>query len=117
MKWAPLLLLLVAVPATFAATLHPVPQISGLAPVSVAPGASAFTQTVRGANFVRGAMVQWNGSSRVTTLVSDTQPTARILATHIANDHQPVRRRNLISNHSRTTLRGGPACWFSIPCG
>jgi len=84
MKWAPLLLLLVAVPATFAATLHPVPQISGLAPVSVAPGASAFTLTVNGANFVRGATVQWNGSSRVTTLVSSTQLTAKILATDVA---------------------------------
>jgi hypothetical protein len=84
MKWAPLLLLLIAVPVSFGSTLHSVPQISSLAPVSVAPGASAFTLTVNGANFVRGATVMWNGSARVTTLVSSTQLTAKILATDVA---------------------------------
>jgi len=57
--------LLVAVPATFAATIHPVPQISGQAPVSLAPGASAFTLSVNGANLVRGAMCSGTQTSNL----------------------------------------------------
>lgn len=85
MKWALVLTFsLVLVQAGFAATLHPVPQVTALAPVSVAPGSAAFTLTVTGANFAKGAMVEWNGSLRVTTFVSATKLTAKILATDVA---------------------------------
>ncbi len=86
MKWTRVLgLLLMMMQWSFGATLHPVPQISqSLLPASIAPGSAAFTLTVNGANFVRGATVLWNGSARVTTLVSSRQLTAKILATDVA---------------------------------
>ena len=78
----------IATPATAVLTIiddeNPVPTISTLSPSSVAPGASAFTLTVNGSNFVSGSLVQWNGSSRTTTLLSTTQLTASILATDVA---------------------------------
>jgi hypothetical protein len=84
MKWSRVLLLLMMAQFSFAATLHPVPQVSSLAPVSVAPGSAAFTLVVNGANFAKGALVQWNGSARVTTFVSASRLTAKILATDVA---------------------------------
>jgi hypothetical protein len=84
MKWSSVLVLIVAAQLSLALTLHPVPQVSALAPVSMAPGSAPFTLTVTGSNFARGAMVQWNGSSRVTTFVSSTKLTAKILATDVA---------------------------------
>jgi predicted NUDIX family NTP pyrophosphohydrolase len=86
MKWSRILWLLMIAQFGFAATLHPVPQISQpLVPASIAPGSAAFTLTVNGANFARGAMVQWNGSTRATTFVSSTQLTAQILAADVAS--------------------------------
>jgi hypothetical protein len=41
--------------------------------------------TVEGTDFVAGAVVQWNGVDRVTTVVSATQVTAEILAADIAD--------------------------------
>jgi hypothetical protein len=84
MKWSRVLWLLMIAQWSLAATLHPVPQVSALAPVSIAPGSAPFTLMVNGANFAKGAMVQWNGSSRVTTFVSATRLTAKILATDVA---------------------------------
>jgi len=84
MKWSRVLWLLMIAQFGFAATLHPVPQVTALAPVSAAPGSASFTLTVTGANFAKGAMVQWNGSSRKTTFVSSTKLTATILATDVA---------------------------------
>lgn len=68
---------------TFAVN-NPVPSASALSPASVIAGSSAFTLTVTGNNFVAGSMVQVNGSSRATTLVSATQLTASIPASDIA---------------------------------
>jgi len=59
---------------TMAATVeaqNPVPQIVGpVEPSAVAPGSGAFTLSVYGANFVSGAVVNWNGQQRATTFVS-----------------------------------------------
>ena len=64
---------------TFSATLlgavvfaqNPVPQIVGpVKPMAVAPGGGAFTLSVYGANFVSGAVVNWNRQPRSTTLIS-----------------------------------------------
>lgn len=84
MKWTRMLgLLIFAVQLCFAAA--PVPQVSQpLVPTTIAPGSAGFTLTVNGANFVNGAMVQWNGSSRATTFVSGSQLTAQILASDVA---------------------------------
>jgi hypothetical protein len=51
----------------------------------VAPGASAFTLTVNGSDFVASSVVQWNGANRSTTYVNSTQLTASIPATDVAN--------------------------------
>jgi hypothetical protein len=51
----------------------------------VAPGASSFTLTVNGSNFLSGSVVQWNGANRSTTSVNSTQLTASIPATDVAN--------------------------------
>lgn len=63
---------------------NPVPSIVPPSPSAAAPGGAAFTLTVQGANFVSGAVVNWNGSPRSTTFVSTTELTAAILATDIA---------------------------------
>jgi len=54
-----------------------------LVPTAVAPGGAAFTLTVNGTGFASGAVVNWNGSPRATTVISGAQVTAAILATDI----------------------------------
>jgi len=60
------------------------PAISSLSPDHATAGSAAFTLTVNGSNFVSGATVQWNGSNRTTTFVSNTKLTASISAADIA---------------------------------
>ena len=62
----------------------PAPTLSSLSPSSATAGGGGFTLTVNGSNFVSGATVRWNGTSRTTTFVSATQLTAAIPATDIA---------------------------------
>jgi len=54
--------------------------ISGLRPASVAPGAAAFTLTVKGTGFLSGAQVTWNGTALSTSFVSATQLVALVPA-------------------------------------
>ena len=63
----------------------PIPTAATIAPSTVVTGSAAFTLTVGGTNFVSGAVVNFNGTPRVTTFVSATQLTAAILASDIAN--------------------------------
>jgi hypothetical protein len=65
----------------------PPPTISSLSPSSVVAGGPAFTLTVNGLNFVKGASVGFNGSSGPTTFVSSTQLTIAILAAAIASQN------------------------------
>src|SRR5207247_7168874 len=68
-----------------AGAVNPVPLISQpLVPDAVAPGGAGFTLTVNGTGFVSGSVVNWNGSARATTFVSNSQLTATILASDIA---------------------------------
>ena len=60
------------------------PTLSALSPVSARVGGSTFTLTVTGTGFVPTSVVQWNGSNRPTTFVSNTQITAQISASDIA---------------------------------
>jgi hypothetical protein len=64
---------------------NPVPSISSIAPTSANAGGAAFTLTVNGASFISTSTVNWNGSARSTTEVSDTQLTAAISAADIAS--------------------------------
>ena len=61
------------------------PTITSISPTSGNAGRSAFTLTVNGANYVSGSStVNWNGSARTTTYVSQTQLTAAITAADVA---------------------------------
>ncbi len=64
---------------------NPVPFVhQPLVPTAVAPGGPDFTLTVNGAGFVPESAIQWNGSPRPTTFVSNIQLTAAIPASDIA---------------------------------
>jgi hypothetical protein len=62
----------------------PPPTILSLNPSSVVQGGPAFTLTVNGLNFVKGAAVGFTGASGSTTFVSSTQLTVAISAAGIA---------------------------------
>jgi hypothetical protein len=47
-------------------------------------GSASFKLTLKGSNFVSGAVVQWNGSDRATKFVKSTQVTATINAADVA---------------------------------
>src|SRR5438132_591742 len=67
------------------AQVNPVPTINGpVSPQAVVPGSGAFTLTVRGAGFVPGAVVNWNGAARTTTFISAGELQAQILASDVA---------------------------------
>jgi hypothetical protein len=63
---------------------NPVPTLTSILPNSVAAGTQAFTMIVNGTGFFSGSVVNWNGSPRTTTLVSDKQLTAAITAADVA---------------------------------
>jgi hypothetical protein len=72
---------------TIAFAQNPVPQIVGpVKPMAVAPGSGAFTLTVYGANFVPGAVVNWNRQPRTTTFISGHELQAQILASDVAQN-------------------------------
>jgi hypothetical protein len=56
--------------------------LTSLSPMS--GGGDAFTLTVTGTNFYPGAVVVWNGTTRPTTFVSNTQLTAAISSLDLA---------------------------------
>jgi hypothetical protein len=66
---------------------NPIPQIIGpVKPQAVAPGGPAFTLTVYGANFVSGAVVNWNYHPRSTIFISAHEIQTQILASDIAKN-------------------------------
>lgn len=65
-----------------------VPILSSLNPSSILAGNEGkgdFTLLALGSNFVRGAVVKWNGADRTTTFVNSTRLTAAIPASDIVN--------------------------------
>ena len=78
-------LLLCFISSALFAQTHPLPMVyQPLTPTSVRPGHKAFTLTVRGTNFVSGAVVHWNGSPRKTRFVSPSEVRATIGAADVA---------------------------------
>jgi len=67
-----------------APTPNPSPSFTSMSPSSSVAGGASFNLAITGVNFVPGATVLWNGSSRTTTFVNSTQLTAAISATDIA---------------------------------
>ena len=64
---------------------NPVPTVVGPpVPQAVVPGSGAFTLKVYGANFVSGAVVNWNRSPRSTMFISARELQAQILASDVA---------------------------------
>src|ERR1019366_3761558 len=55
------------------------PAITSLSPADANAGDTGFTLTVNGVNFKPDSVVEWNGSARATTYVSQTHLTAAIL--------------------------------------
>src|SRR5262249_6583295 len=64
---------------------NPLPNITSLSLSSAVAGGAAFTLVVSGSGFVSGSAVRWNGSNRSTTFISNTQLSASIPASDIAN--------------------------------
>ena len=58
--------------------------INSISPGNTSAGGNQFVLTVKGSDFRRDSLVSWNGSFRVTTLVSSHQLEAAITATDIA---------------------------------
>ncbi len=70
--------------ATVAFAANPVPSIVGpVRPQAVVPGSGDFTLTVYGANFVQGAVVNWNRQPRQTTFISARELHAHVLASDV----------------------------------
>jgi mucin-19 len=72
-----ILLSAVFAPRVFAAN-NPVPFVDIVSPVSIRPGATGVTLTVRGTGFVSTSTVVWNGTSLTTTFVSAEELTASV---------------------------------------
>lgn len=52
---------------------NPIPFLNqALVPVSAAPGSAGFTLTVTGSGFVSGAIAEWDGSTRLTEVISSS---------------------------------------------
>ncbi len=58
--------------------------LTGLSPLSVAAGSPGYFETVVGTGFTAGSTVQWNGSARPTTFVSQNELLAQIGAADVA---------------------------------
>src|ERR1700686_1619956 len=63
---------------------NPMPTTESLGPNAAFAGDAAFLLTVRGTNFIASSTVQWNGSARATTFVSNAILRADISAADIA---------------------------------
>jgi hypothetical protein len=56
----------------------PVPFVDIVSPVSILPGSTGVTITVRGTGFVAASLVRWNGVALATTFVNARQLTAAV---------------------------------------
>jgi hypothetical protein len=60
------------------------PVISAISPGVISAGNGGVVLTITGTNFRSGATAQWNGQTRITTLVSSTAMTMTVLASDVA---------------------------------
>lgn len=68
-------------PLTFTIAVASGPNISSLNPSSAAPGGPSFILFVNGSAFTSASLVQWNGNTLVTSLISPTQLQASVSST------------------------------------
>ena len=64
---------------------NPTPAVAVLGPNAAFAGDAGFTLIVTGTNFLASSTVQWNGSARTTTFMSNTSLQAAITTADIAN--------------------------------
>jgi len=84
---AVVLIVLFAGSVAVAAQTNSVPFLTqSLSPVSIAPGSGAFTLTVNGTGFASTAVVNWNGSPRLTEVISSSQLKASIGGSDVATE-------------------------------
>src|SRR6202167_3130500 len=57
-------------------THHPVPFVDIFSPVSIVPGSTGITLTIRGTGYVAGSKVHWDGTALATTFLSSKELTA-----------------------------------------
>src|ERR1700683_1971363 len=57
---------------------NPVPFVDIVAPVTITPGSTSNSITVRGTGFISGSLVLWNGTSLIVTSQSATALTAMV---------------------------------------
>jgi hypothetical protein len=69
---------------TISNTVNPTPTITAINPASVFAGDEAFTLVVTGSNFVAGAVIEWKGTARPTTIISATELRTEISAADVA---------------------------------
>ncbi|MFL5803424.1 MAG: beta-propeller fold lactonase family protein [Roseiflexaceae bacterium] len=62
---------------------NPVPSIDELNPAGALAGGPALVLTVKGANFIAGSKVRWNGVDRPTTFLSATTLQVQVAATDV----------------------------------
>ncbi len=85
MKLVPLFVLSFLLSSSLAQSQNPRPLLyQPLSPSSAQPGDAGFTLTVNGTGFVAGAVVNWNGSPRATTVVNASQVQATITSADVA---------------------------------
>lgn len=78
----------------------PTPTVTTVSPATVQAGASKFTLTITGSNFVNGAQALWNSAALSTTLVSNTELRAEVTA-------DLVQQVNVVSVAVANPLPGG----------
>ena len=84
-KWLLLATGILCLSVAAMAVTHAVPTVTAPVNPQAVPVGNAFTLTVYGAGFVRGAVVNWNGNGRATTFVSTRELQAQILSSDVAN--------------------------------
>ena len=77
-----------AICSSFTITLLPPPSLTSIAPSAVTAGSSSFELSLTGSNFVPGAQVQLNGTSRKTVFVSPIRLTASIDSVDVSSTSQ-----------------------------
>jgi hypothetical protein len=87
------------------------PIITGFLPTSVRAGSPAFTLNVLGAQFLPGAVVQWNGAGRATNFFNSTLLEANILTSDLLTGGTiqitVVNPGNVVSNVAIFTVTTG----------
>jgi len=62
---------------------NPVPVLTAINPNTIAAGSPGFTLTANGTGFINGSVINWNGTSLVTTYISALQLSAAVPASGI----------------------------------